>query len=649
MMLRKSITLLRSWGLSRIIPLDLHIYYHKLTGYFIAFYALIHATMHCFHFSMYSQCVHVSANQHLSLDDLSHQTNVPLSDYLFTVRENTWPREYTPLTGWILLVVLIIMVLSSLPVIRRTGYFEAFHYTHLLYNVFYVLLIAHAPNFWYWFIVPGVVFLLEGAIRVRNSFGSHGYTYITQGVLLPSRVVHLVIKRPPNFEFRPGDWVFIQIPGIARTEWHPFTISSAPEMDDFLWVHIRAVGEWTNRVYDYFLNEEKKMSLESSRHVRTRRSSPLKGSFQFKPSIQRGKSYPPAKTSNSTEVSPTTPHSSISSEEDQFCKSYSRYIEAQIKNPVSRIISTPLQKSPPKFTRTVSSLETRSRVSFERSCSRVFVLPRPEDWDEKGHRVRRKSVFQSIREEKSADDPNDVESGVRGGELWHLLTQRSRSSEESRNDLSGRMIKLEKPLHLHLDGPYGSPTSHIFQTEHAILIATGIGVTPFASILQSIMYRYTKAKHVCPSCSHSWADPIPPNIMHLKKVDFVWINRHQKSFEWFVSLLSELEITQAMLHENDRLLDIHMYVTSALDKSDMKAIGLQLALDLMHEKGKRDLITGLKTRTQPGRPHWPSFFQDIANQNKGRVTVFFCGPPEVGRAIQQHSIPFGFEFRKEHF
>ena len=33
----------------------------------------------------------------------------------------------------------------------------------------------------------------------------------------------------------------------------------------------------------------------------------------------------------------------------------------------------------------------------------------------------------------------------------------------------------------------------------------------------------------------------------------------------------------------------------------MKAVGLQLALDLMHEKEHRDLITGLKSRTNAGR------------------------------------------------
>ena len=55
--------------------------------------------------------------------------------------------------------------------------------------------------------------------------------------------------------------------------------------------------------------------------------------------------------------------------------------------------------------------------------------------------------------------------------------------EDSEDDLA----KLNKPLLVYIDGPFGAPTSQIFRAQHAVLIGTGIGVTPFASILQSIM------------------------------------------------------------------------------------------------------------------------------------------------------------------
>lgn len=87
----------------------------------------------------------------------------------------------------------------------------------------------------------------------------HGKTYISSGILLPSKVTHLVIKRPPHFYFRPGDYVFVNIPAIAKYEWHPFTLSSAPEQEDYMWLHIRGVGEWTNRLYTYFEKEQARL------------------------------------------------------------------------------------------------------------------------------------------------------------------------------------------------------------------------------------------------------------------------------------------------------------------------------------------------------------------------------------------------------
>lgn len=150
------------------------------------------------------------------------------------------------------------------------------------------------------------------------------------------------------------------------------------------------------------------------------------------------------------------------------------------------------------------------------------------------------------------------------------------------------------------------------------------------------------------------------------QVDFFWINRNQRSFEWFVNLLSQLEIEQAELGgAMERFLEMHMYITSALQKTDMKAVGLQLALDLLHEKvylhawfsaviliffqEKRDLITGLKTRTNAGRPNWDRVFKQISDQKKGKVTVFYCGPPQLGRILRVKCNQYGYIFRKESF
>ena len=81
------------------------------------------------------------------------------------------------------------------------------------------------------------------------------------------------------------------------------------------------------------------------------------------------------------------------------------------------------------------------------------------------------------------------------------------------------------PLVVYIDGPHSAPSSTIFSAEHAVLVATGIGVTPFASILQSIVARFRARR----------------SLGDLRQVDFIWVNRDYSSLDWFLLLLRDLE------------------------------------------------------------------------------------------------------------
>ena len=66
------------------------------------------------------------------------------------------------------------------------------------------------------------------------------------------------------------------------------------------------------------------------------------------------------------------------------------------------------------------------------------------------------------------------------------------------------------------------------------------------------------------------------------KVDFIWINRDQRSFEWFIELLYQMEEEQ----EGDeaghhKFLDVHMYSTATLKGADMRGIALQTNIDIL--------------------------------------------------------------------
>ena len=67
-----------------------------------------------------------------------------------------------------------------------------------------------------------------------------------------------------------------------------------------------------------------------------------------------------------------------------------------------------------------------------------------------------------------------------------------------------------------------------------------------------------------------------------------------------------------LLRTGCSFLELHMYVTSALQRTAPGAVALQLALDLMHKKNNRDEVTGLRSRMNAGRPNWDKgTFTDI--------------------------------------
>ena len=111
--------------------------------------------------------------------------------------------------------------------------------------------------------VPGTIFVMEKVYQIVKTLSRNGRSWVTAGVILPSNVVSLIIKRPPGFNFEPGQYILINIPDIAVFEWHPFTISSAPEQDDVISLHIRVAGYWTRQVYNHFQSEQERIEAFS--------------------------------------------------------------------------------------------------------------------------------------------------------------------------------------------------------------------------------------------------------------------------------------------------------------------------------------------------------------------------------------------------
>jgi len=711
--LRYLMTFLRNMGLAHKLPLDHSIYFHKVVGWLIFSQAWLHTISHLINFGINIQpnpvkflqmtapywkdyaanwtmmgyntppgcdivpreskltefcdwdAFHVPEGLTLETNITHCQACLPDSQgdkwsyvyWIFTTAPGVFgmPSGYANITGVVLIFIMTVIFVGSLAVVRRSGYFQVFYCTHLLYWAFWALMIIHAPNFYKWFIGVLVIWTIEFIYRVLNSFMGRGKTLVSAGVILPSRVTNLIIKRPAGFNFSPGDWVFIKIPEVARFEWHPFTISSAPEVHDTFTVHIRGVGEWTNRVYKYF--EDEYVRQQDGVNTRENKVDKFRGTVRAK--------YDNARTimSKSIRIKPTEDADFVSLAEKYTVDKEKQKDRIQKREDKLKQLSNSLH-SDGSFKESKDDSNNNNNnneavvVEAPTTPTNNADIPRPQGFNKrflKSLRYLRQEPT-IIKYDTGSNSSIELPPGLTyddGIERFELMVSDNgelRNRKVSHYDGPGKRAKLNKPLEIYIDGPFGSPSSNFYRAEHAVLIGTGIGITPFASILQSIMHRYWQVKKKCPQCDYQWSDDISSNMFNLKKVDFFWINRDQKSFEWFVKLLSQLEIEQAE-HGGamSRFLDMHMYVTSALQRTDMKAVGLQLALDLLHEKEKRDLVTGLKSRTNAGRPNWNKVFTKIKEQRMGKVTVFFCGNSSLGRILKLKCDEFGFTFKKEVF
>lgn len=60
----------------------------------------------------------------------------------------------------------------------------------------------------------------------------------------PGGVVEVQIKKE-HITTRAGQYIFINCPDVSYWQWHPFTLTSAPE-EDYISVNFKMVGDWTN-------------------------------------------------------------------------------------------------------------------------------------------------------------------------------------------------------------------------------------------------------------------------------------------------------------------------------------------------------------------------------------------------------------------
>ncbi|XP_063956076.1 dual oxidase 2-like isoform X4 [Lytechinus pictus] len=238
-MCRNTITKLRETFLHRYVPFDSALAMHK----YIALQALLFSVMH-------------TIGHSINFYHISTQTADDLTCYFrdFFHRSHELPKFHywawgtiTGFTGILLALICAVIYTFAFQYARRRV-FNLFWFTHNMWVIYFILMFLHGsgrlvqPPFTHYFALgPIVLFTLDKLVSVSRKKAEIA---VVRAELLPSDVTMLEFKRPQGFEYKSGQWVRIACKTLSSSEYHPFTLTSAPHEEN-LSLHIRAVGPWT--------------------------------------------------------------------------------------------------------------------------------------------------------------------------------------------------------------------------------------------------------------------------------------------------------------------------------------------------------------------------------------------------------------------
>jgi hypothetical protein len=202
----------------------------------------------------------------------------------------------------------------------------------------------------------------------------------------------------------------------------------------------------------------------------------------------------------------------------------------------------------------------------------------------------------------------------------------------------GKFVGPDSLPIIQVDGPHAAPSQHYQTYPHLLLVGSGIGLTPSAAILQSLVnHKWKKTVGGSKDC---------PNPC--ETVRFVWICPLDDvlGYEWFSELLEHLDSTferdsKLELISSRCILEIFIHVTGKNAPVEHEEKGLSHGTSLIKKMKAKSPSKHLRTITiLDGRPHWEDYFERISEgvENKASsqsVAVVFCGNEHIGMDLEK--------------
>ena len=243
-----------------VFQLDKNVVFHKACAkYFVLTAALGHGVAHYFNYAAapyyekeLSANVYSASPTHMAWSPVTPLTPIFLSPGL---------------TGQLLVLVMVVIFAGAHDTVKRRHY-ETFWYSHHLFVVWFLLLLLHGPVWWMW-ALPSLLPYAIDRLLIRILWRGHKRIALNRvyfwGKPDKPDVVTLQFDNAINntgvrpLRYREGHYLYLQCPAVdgvgVLKEWHPFTISSAPD-EPILEVNIRVMPSphaWTNKVAQHLM------------------------------------------------------------------------------------------------------------------------------------------------------------------------------------------------------------------------------------------------------------------------------------------------------------------------------------------------------------------------------------------------------------
>ncbi|KAJ2005306.1 NADPH oxidase 3 [Coemansia thaxteri] len=323
----------------------------------------------------------------------------------------------------------------------RRRFFEVFYYIHHLFILILVFLFIHNHNHMAYKYLSGpvAVYCLDRLYRnLRTAFACSPVRAVIQH---PSGVVEIQLDKK-IIGHRTGQYVKICCPSVSLLQWHPVTISSAPE-EELLTLHFRLAGGWTSSL-------ARRLGCKFDTDARGSTIQKVVAAVGGLKALTFGR---------------------------HCCGSVA---ESMAPAPRPNIPYHPLRHDPTTVPMYSQAGGNSSYISINMVAKGggMAIGSGPAMADDADKLMPTITVVSS-RPAGAGNGESPTLAQVESGDV---------------------VIKMGADLPLILvDGPYSGPADRFFEYKVGVLIAAGIGVTPAAAVLRSVYFKWLQGREQLPS------------------------------------------------------------------------------------------------------------------------------------------------------